>query len=97
MHLPVNLKRGNAFQNDVVRNSYVKGALTDRTNTKFVLGTEFKRRNFISHHQFRECLKRGYLVGIRRGGAWQVASCAPMKEEMLHYLGMDALLYDADN
>lgn len=90
-------RKGNAFQGDYTRSFRPYGALPDRTNTKFVLGTEFKKRNNITHHQMLYCIQRKYLAAIRRGGAWQVASIPWCRVEMLEYLGLDSLAYDAEN
>ena len=55
------------------------------------------RYNFITKRVGRTLIKRKLLIGFRFGGQWWVTSNPSCIDELLEYLGVEKLLFDADN
>ena len=88
---------GSAFQDHSINNRRPKSALSDRDNTKVVPLSEWCRQNFISVDIGYTLIKLKLLIGFRRHHIWWVCANLNCMEDLLDYLGVESLNYDADN
>ena len=66
-----------------------------RNKTYYVSLSEFCTRNFISRDTGYKLIKKRLLIGWRQKGQWWVTSNPDCIEQLLDYLGIDELLFDA--
>ena len=88
---------GSAFQDHSINNRRPKSALSDRDNTKVVPLSEWCRQNFISVDIGYTLIKLKLLIGFRRHHVWWVCANPACIEQLLDYLGLEQLYFDADN
>lgn len=67
----------------------------DRVNV--VKLSEWCNRNFITSKIGYKLIKRKYLLAFRRHHVWWVAANPDCLIELLDYLGLEKLYFDADN
>ena len=69
--------------------------LSDGKPTYVVSLAEFCARNFISPYQGYQVIDKKLLIAFKRYGKWWVRSNPDCINELLEYLGMEKLLFDA--
>ena len=88
---------GNAFIGDHLMGSHVIPHLYNLEKMNVVPLSEWCEKNFITKNQGRTLLRRKLLVGFRRHHDWYVAANLYCIEQLLEYLGMEELAFDANN
>jgi len=86
---------GNAFNGDRLMATRIIPHLSDTEKTNVVSLTQWCEENFITKNQGRTLLKRKLLVGFRRHHVWWVAANPDCIDELLEYLGVEELAFDA--
>lgn len=94
---PIIKYSGSAFQDNSINNSRPLSHIKNRDNTKVVTLAEWCQKNFISRDIGYSLIKYKLLIGFRRHGYWWVAANPDCYEQLLDYLGLDQLFFDADN
>lgn len=94
---PVIKISGAAFVGNTLIGTRPLPHLPERELTNFVSLSQWCEQNFISKNQGRTLLKRKLLVGIRRHHVWWVAANPDCLPELLDYLGVSELAFDANN
>lgn len=92
---PVIKNGGSAFRGNTRQAKRPLAALPDRDRTDVVRLADFCEGNFISRYQGYRAIEKRLLIGFRRYGNWWVRSNPECIEELLNYLGLDELLFDA--
>lgn len=88
---------GNAFNGDRLMTSRPMPHLYHADKTNVVSLSDWCENNFITKNQGRTLLRRKLLVGFRRHHVWWVAANPDCINELLEYLGVDELAFDAIN
>ncbi len=88
---------GSAFQDNSINNYRPISHIKNRDNTKVVSLAEWCQQNFVSRDIGYTLIKQKLLIGFRRHGYWWVAANPACYEELLEYLGLEQLYFDADN
>jgi hypothetical protein len=98
------LPSGSAFIDNDINNTRPLSVGKNQTGenlekTNFVTFTAWCEGNFISKKVGVNLIKRKLLIAIRYGGKWYVAANCEKEcyQQLLDYLGVEKLLYDADN
>ena len=94
---PLVKRGGSAFCGNCLQGRYPVGNFSDRDNIKVVSLTEWCAKNFITKRIGRKLIALRYLLGFRRHRVWWVAANPDCEEELLEYLGVEQLLFEADN
>ena len=68
-----------------------------RSKTYYVTLTEWCQNNFISKDQGRTLIEKKLLIGMRFKGQWHVCANPHCLDELLEYMGIDQLFFDANN
>ena len=71
--------------------------LKDRERTNYVSLTLWCKENFISKKIGRNLIKKKLLIAQRLYGQWWVCTNPNCLEELLNYLGVEQLNFDANN
>ena len=69
----------------------------ERDRTNVVSLSEWCEKNFISKRIGRKLIERKYLIGFRRHHVWWVCANPDCIDQLLEYLGVERLAFDADN
>ena len=69
----------------------------ERTKTNYVSLSEWCEKNFITKKVGRELIRRKLLIGQRLYGRWWVCANLSCQEQLLEYLGIEKLFFDASN
>ena len=88
---------GSAFNENKFKGNHVKSSLSGKNKTNYVSFTEWCQKNFISKAVGRELLKRKLLIGQRLKGEWWVCANKDSLEDLLDYIGLTQLFFDANN
>ncbi len=88
---------GSAFRNNEINNTRPLSQLLESDKINVVSLTNWCAGNFISKRIGRTLIKRKLLIAFRFKGQWWVASNPDCIEQLLEYLGVDKLAFDADN
>lgn len=88
---------GNAFQGSNIMTTRPLSHLPNIDSTNVVSLSEWCEKNFISKNQGRTLIKRKLLIAFRRHHVWWVAANPDCIEELLEYLGVEKLAFDANN
>lgn len=94
---PIIKRGGSAFRGVGLNNNRPLSRLNDRDNIKVVSLTDWCNGNFISKRSGQKLIKRKLLIGFRRHHVWWVTSNPDCIDELLDYLGIEQLLFDAEN
>lgn len=87
---------GSAFVGSTINSCHpISSHYTD--TTKIVSLSEWCNKNFISRDVGYTLIKKKFLIGFRRHQVWWVAANPECIEELLEYLGVEELIFDADN
>lgn len=96
-------KSGSAFNGTAFQGNYIKSCLPEKeqtyckSKTYYVSLTEWCSKNFISKKMGRYLLRKNFLIGQRLYGKWWVCANKNCLQELLDYLMVDELLFDAPN
>lgn len=90
---------GSAFMGNTIQATRPINQILDRNRTNYVSLTDFCRENYITKRLGYILIKRKLLIGQRIYGQWWVCSHPDpdCKQALLDYLGIEALLFDAEN
>ncbi|MDY6899982.1 MAG: hypothetical protein SWZ49_18170 [Cyanobacteriota bacterium] len=88
---------GAAFNGNTVMATRPFSHIPGRTRTNYVSLTEWCSRNFISKKVGTSLIKKKLLIGLRRHHVWWVCANPNCLEELLEYLGINELFFDANN
>lgn len=88
---------GSAFQDNDINNTRPISRINSRDRTNYVALTRWCSENNVSIKVGRTLIKRKLLIGTRLLGRWWVCSNFECYQELLDYLGIEELLFDADN
>lgn len=88
---------GAAFNGNSLMGTRPLNGIPGKEKTSYVSLTEWCSKNFISKKQGRNLIRKKLLVGQRLFGQWWVCSNPYCLDELLEYLGVEKLLFDADN
>jgi hypothetical protein len=101
------LNSGSAFNGAGINRHYIKSTIKDRDpilniiryreRTNYVSFTEFCARNFISKDIGRSLIKKKLLICQRLYGKLWVTSDPNCRQELLDYLLVNSLNFDAEN
>ena len=72
-------------------------AIPNRERTNYVSLTDWCRGNNVSKYVGYTLIRKKLLIGQKLWGQWWVTSNPDCQLELLEYLGIEQLLFDADN
>ncbi len=88
---------GSAFNGNALNANQPIGRVKDNDHIKVVRLSEWCSKNFISQDIGYTLLKLKLLIGFRRHHIWWVAANPYCIDELLEYLNLEQLFFDADN
>jgi hypothetical protein len=88
---------GSAFVGNTINGTRPASYIKNQDYLNVVKLTDWCAGNFISIKIGYKLIKRKYLLAFRRHHIWWVASNPECLEELLEYLNLDGLYFDADN
>jgi len=88
---------GSAFNGNSVQANRVINRIKTRERTNFVSLANWCDGNFITRRIGYTLIKRKFLIGQKLKGKWWVCANPECLEELLNYIGLEQLLFDADN
>ena len=94
---PVREISGSAFNGNTIQGTRPFSVIPGQELTNYVSLTDWCQGNFISKWIGVELIKRKLLIGQKLHGQWWVTSNPDCLDELLEYLGVDELAFDADN
>lgn len=90
-------RSGSAFNGNRVMGTRPLSGIPGRSRTNFVSLSDWCRGNFITKRQGTRLIERKMLIATKMFGQWWVCANPNCKDSLLEYLGVDELLFDADN
>lgn len=94
---PIIINGGSGFRDNHLNATRPITDIKDSHKLKVVSLTEWCEKNFISKNIGRTLIKHKLLIAFRRHHIWWVASNPDCFDELLDYLGVEELAFDADN
>ncbi len=94
---PVREISGSAFNGNTIQGTRPYSVIQGQERTNYVSLTDWCQGNFISKWIGYELIKRKLLIGQRLYGQWWVCTNPDCLQELLEYLGVEELAFDADN
>lgn len=88
---------GSAFNGSSLIATRPINALKNRSRTNYVSLAEWCDKNFITRRVGYSLIAKKLLIGQQLYGQWWVCANPDCLEELLDYLNLTALLFDADN
>ena len=88
---------GAAFNGNTLMGTRPLSGIPGKSRTNFVTLTEWCKKNFISKDQGRYLIKNKMLIAKRMFGQWHVCSNPHCIDDLLNYLGVVELFFDAEN
>lgn len=88
---------GAAFNGNRLMGTRPLSGIPGRSCTKVVSLTDWCKGNFISKRQGIKLIEEKYLIAFRRHHQWWVCANPNCLDELLKYLRIKKLLFDADN
>lgn len=88
---------GAAFNGNKLMGTRPLSSIPNKTRTNFVSFTEWCQKNYISKDQGRYLIKKKMLIAQRLWGQWWVCANPYCLDELLKYLNVEELTFDADN
>ena len=88
---------GSGFRNNEINNTRPLSQLPQGDRINVVSLSDWCAGNFISKWIGRELIKRKLLIAFRYSGQWWVAANPDCSSQLLEYLGVEELAFDADN
>lgn len=92
-----NYPSGSAFNGNKLNSYRPTTRLKDREKTNYVSLTDWCKNNFVTKRVARNLIKKKLLIAQGLHGQWWVSANLECLDELLDYLGLDALYFDADN
>lgn len=96
-HEPVEYISGSAFNGNSLQANRPISIIIGREKTNYVSLSQWCRENFVSKRIGYILIKRKLLIGQRLWGQWWVCANPDCLVSLLEYLGVEVLLFDADN
>lgn len=96
-HEPVKYISGSAFNGNRIQGNRAISNLQDRNQTNLVSLTVWCSRNFITKRLGDTLISKKLLIGQRLYGEWWVCANLECLDQLLEYLGVEELVFDADN
>ena len=90
-------RSGSAFNGNKVMGTRPLSGIPGRSRTNYVSLTDWCQGNFISKKQGTRLIKKKLLIGLKRHGQWWVCANPHCLNELLDYLHVEELWFDADN
>lgn len=97
MHEPTRYISGSAFNGNRIQGNRAISHLSDRNQTNYVSLTEWCEKNFITKRVGYSLIQKRLLIGQKLHGQWWVTSNPECLEQLLEYLQVDQLTFDANN
>lgn len=94
---PITEISGSAFNGNTIQGSRPFSAIPGRERTNYVSFTDWCSGNFITKRIGYQLIKRRLLIGQKLYGQWWVCANPDCLEQLLEYLGVEELLFDANN
>lgn len=94
---PVIKISGSANQNHRLNSTRPIAFIKSKDRVNVVKLSQWCAGNFITPYIGYRLIRLKYLLAFRRHHTWYVAANPACKDELLNYLGLEALFYDADN
>lgn len=88
---------GSAFHGNVLNSNRPISNIQKRDRTNYVSLSRWCKENYISKRIGRELIKKKLLIAQKLLGQWWVCANLDCYQELLDYLGLDELFFDADN
>ena len=88
---------GSGFNTNQFNGNRIKSTITNRQKTFYVSLTKWCDENFITKRVGRTLLAKKLLIGQRLMGQWWVCANPDCIDELLEYLGLEQLFFDAPN
>jgi len=88
---------GSGFNINQFNGNRIKTSIENSNRTNYVSLTLWCQNNFISKRLGKTLLAKKLLIGQRLKGKWWVCANPECIEELLDYLGLDQLFFDATN
>jgi hypothetical protein len=88
---------GSAFCGNSTLATRPINALKNQNLTNYVSLAQWCAGNFITRRVGYQLIKRKFLIAQKLYGQWWVCSNPDCLEELLNYLNVSALLFDAEN
>lgn len=90
-------KSGNAFDICTIRGCKPISSFPELDKVNYVSLTEWCQKNYISKKVGRTLIKKKYLLAQRLYGRWWVCANLHCLEQLLEYLSLEQLFFDANN
>lgn len=94
---PVREISGSAFNGNTVQGTRPFTTIQGKERTNYVSLTDWCKRNSVSKRTGYKLIKLKLLIAQRLYGQWWVSSNPDCLERLLEYLGMEELVFDANN
>ncbi|MEO0834780.1 MAG: hypothetical protein AAFY16_02075 [Cyanobacteria bacterium J06642_3] len=94
---PVEYVSGSAFNGNTMQATRPITTIAGRDKTNYVSLSDWCVGNFISKDIGYILIKRKLLIGQRIWGQWWVCANPDCYDVLLDYLGVEQLIFDADN
>ena len=91
------IKSGAAFNGNKLMGTRPISGIPGKTVTKYVSLTQWCERNSITKRVGRKLIEKKFLIGVRRKHIWWVCANSYRLEGLKNYLGVEKLMFDADN
>ena len=94
---PMKKSSGAAFNGNYLMATRPYSGIPGNSMTRYASLTEWCNKNFISKYQGKTLIKKKLLIGQRLYGQWWVCANLHCMDELLEYLGIPELFFDAEN
>ena len=94
---PTEYISGSAYNGNRIQGNRAISSLSGRNKTNYVPLTTWCQRNFISKRIGYTLLTKRLLIGQRLYGQWWVCANLDCLDQLLEYLGVEKLIFDANN
>ena len=88
---------GSAFVGNSLQATRPMTSLKQQNLTNYVSLTEWCKKNFVSKYVGRKLIAKKFLVAQKLWGQWWVCVNRECEIELLEYLGLESLYFDAEN
>ena len=88
---------GSAFNGNTTQGHHVISSLKNRQQTNYVSLSDWCEGNFITKRIGYTLIKRKLLIAQKLYGQWWVCANIDCLDELLDYLGLEQLYFDANN
>ena len=92
-----NYPSGSGFNGNNLNSTHPLTGLKGRERTNYVSLSEWCSKNHISKNTGRTLIRKKYLIGQRLYHQWWVCANLDCLEELLEYLRIEQLSFDAEN